>query len=103
MRAITGGIVAAKHPLDRDSHRHSIAISQVGIDCSGVAPPPITDWPCYDRRIKLRYNRNQGFGARANLAGRQANHRSAGTSFPPFQQDGAQRVFQRLVNHLIQP
>ena len=53
MRATTGGSPPRSLRSASTTFAHSTAINHVGIDCSGVAPPPITDSPATDDNFKI--------------------------------------------------
>ena len=74
------------------------------MDCSGVAPPPITDSPGVSSAFAGPAANATSRSARARIsAALWRIMRSAGTWSQSFQQQMAQRGFERLVNHLVQP
>ena len=106
MRAITGGSVCAQPPLRSD---YVAALEwrsgRSGSDCSGVAPPPMTDCPgqssaarAGNARDEQRVRRARGSRPRSG-----AIMPSAGMLSQRSSSTIAQRGFQRLVDHLVEP
>ena len=102
--AITGGSPARSLPLEPDGISASIAISHVSSDCSGVEPPPITDLPGIELACDAGTARPAALRrARGSRCGALPDHGERGNPVPTFQQQIAERRFERLVDHLVEP
>ena len=104
IRAMTGGSPRAAAAPAAAASGTSTAISQVGMDCSGVEPPPITDSPGTSSRreppVRARpaLRRARGFPPRVCRI-----MRSAGISSQRSSSRLPQGLFERLVDQLVEP
>ena len=80
-----------------------MAISQVAMACSGVAPPPITELPGTTSARSPGMRATSALGAGADLVGRLPDHGQRRHRVPAFQQQVAQVAFERLADELVQP
>ena len=100
-RRIAWRAAAARHAT---TSSQSMAISQVGMDCSGVAPPPITDSPATIVGAQVREAAASSASARARICvGGLADHGQRRHLVPAFQQQMCAGALERLVDQLVEP